>query len=214
MLEFFTKNNDDAINILKQDHDKVKDLFDDFEKAEKRSEKKKIIDKAIMELKIHATIEEEFFYPALRGQQEVDQELLNEAHEEHHVAKMLIAELDDIDETMDSYDAKFTVLAENIRHHIKEEEDELFPQARQTELDFEAMGNDFLTRKQQLKKTGVPASDEEKMIFGSKKSSKSSAKVAKPKKTAKKPVRQAAKAVKKSSSAKSSGHKASKKVYN
>lgn len=186
MLEFLTKSADDAIAILKKDHEKVKGLFDDFEKAEKLAQKKKIVSEAIMELKIHATIEEELFYPSLRGKQKVDQDLLSEADEEHHVAKLLIAELEQMDGKEDHYDAKFTVLAENIKHHVKEEEGELFPQARKTDIDFEALGKKLLARKQQLKKNGVPPCAEEIMISSHRKGSYDSpAKAAKTRKAPK-----------------------------
>jgi len=192
MFEFLAANTDDAINILKKDHDKVKGLFEDFEKAEKLAQKKKIIAEAIMELKIHATIEEEIFYPSLR-KQKVDKDLLNEADEEHHVAKLLIAELEQMDGTEEHYDAKFTVLSENIRHHIKEEEGELFPQARRTSVDFIALGKQLLIRKQQLKKNGIPPCAEERMIATQKKGSDDSpaqaAKKIKPVKLVKKAVK-------------------------
>ena len=164
MLEFMTKAGSDAIAILRKDHDKVRELFDQFEKADSLRQKKKIVAEAIMELKIHATIEEELLYPALR-KQKVEKDLLNEADEEHHVAKLLIAELDKMDGSEDHYEAKFIVLAENIRHHIKEEEGEMFPQARKTAVDFAALGKQLLMRKQQLMKNGVPTCAEEKMIF-------------------------------------------------
>jgi hemerythrin superfamily protein len=97
-----------AIAMLKKDHDTVKGLFDDFEKAETRVSKDKIITQAISALKIHAVLEEEIFYPAVR--EHVGQKLMNEADEEHHVAKVLIAELDG-KANNDHRDAKFTVLA-------------------------------------------------------------------------------------------------------
>ena len=137
MFESFTLSKEDAINILKSDHEKVKGLFDQFEKAESRSEKKKIVAQAIMELKIHAEIEEKIFYPTVRA--EVDNDLMNEADEEHHVAKLLIAELEQMDPSDDHWEAKFTVLSENIRHHIKEEEGEMLPQARRMDIDFNAL---------------------------------------------------------------------------
>lgn len=81
-----------AIAILKKDHDTVKELFDKFEKAETSAQKEKIITAALTELKIHAVIEEEIFYPTVR--KHVGNDIMNEADEEHHVAKVLIAELE------------------------------------------------------------------------------------------------------------------------
>ena len=163
MLEFLHQNPEDAINILKDDHNKVKDLFDKFEKSKTLREKKQIVHEAIMELKIHAAIEEEIFYPALHNKH-VDKKILNEADEEHHVAKVLIAELEIMDGTEEHFEAKFHVLSENIRHHIKEEEGDMFPEARGTDIDFEALGSKMLAKKTQLKKSGVPVFAEEKMI--------------------------------------------------
>ena len=99
-----------------------------------------------------------------------DLDIMNEADEEHHVAKLLIAELDRMSGSEGHFDAKFKVLAENIRHHIREEEGKMMPQARRTDIDFEALGQELLERKQELKKQGIPATAEEKMIsrFGMK----------------------------------------------
>ena len=105
---------DHAIAILKKDHDTVKALFEEFEKAETPARKTKIIDQALTELKIHAILEEEIFYPTVRAH--VGRDIMNEADEEHHVAKVLIAELDTVDAKNDHRDAKFTVLAESVRH--------------------------------------------------------------------------------------------------
>ena len=162
MLDFL-KTEDDALSLLKQDHDTVKELFTQFKDAESMEEKKKIAVQAITELRIHATIEEELFYPALRGREEVKQDLLNESDEEHHVAKLLIAELMQMT-TVDHFPAKFTVLAENIEHHIKEEENELFPQARRTNVDLVKLGKLLQARKDDLKKNGIPLNAEEKLM--------------------------------------------------
>lgn len=135
-----------AIELLKQDHAKVKELFERFEKTEDDAEKGEIVREAITELKIHAAIEEEIFYPALREVAEED--IMDEADEEHHVVKLLIAELEEMEPGDDHFDAKFTVLAENVRHHIKEEESEIFPKAKEAGAD--EMGEEMLARKQEL----------------------------------------------------------------
>ncbi len=143
----------DAITLLKEDHKKVKGLFDQFEKAKSESEKEKIAREAIKELKVHASIEEEIFYPMVRqalGKDEEDKELLNEATEEHRIAKTLIEALDDMNASDEDFEAKFTVLAENVRHHIKEEENELFPEARDAKLDFKELGGQLQSRKDEL----------------------------------------------------------------
>src|SRR5690606_27729554 len=116
-----------AIRILKDDHKKVKDFFTQFESATRRSQKKKIVAQAIAALKIHAALEEDIFYPAVR--KAVGKDIMTEADEEHHVAKVLIAELEEMDGSEAHYDAKFKVLAESVRHHIKEEEGKMLPKA-------------------------------------------------------------------------------------
>ena len=151
-----------AIAILKKDHDTVKGLFDEFEKAKSPAAKDKIIGKAVTELKIHAVLEEEIFYPTVRAH--VGSELMNEADEEHHVAKVLIAELDRDGRKNDHYEAKFAVLSESILHHIKEEENEMLPKAKELDIDFEALGQKMLDRKKELQKTGVPPDAEHAMV--------------------------------------------------
>lgn len=150
-----------AITILKKDHDTVKELFDNFEKTDSSAEKERIIAKALEELKLHAAIEEEIFYPAVR--KHVGKDLMNEADEEHHVAKVLIAELD-ANAAPDHRHAKFTVLAESVRHHIREEESEMLPKAKELEMDFEKLGLKMLDRKKELKQTGIPKDAEHAMV--------------------------------------------------
>jgi hypothetical protein len=162
MLERLLLSKSHAIAILMKDHDKVKELFDRFEKTTSSSEKEKIIDEAVMELKIHASIEEDIFYPAVRSH--VGKDLMNEADEEHHVARVLIAELDRGNRRDDHRHAKFTVLAESVRHHIKEEEGEMLPKAKDLKMDFEALGERMLARKNVLKREGVPQDAEHAMV--------------------------------------------------
>jgi hypothetical protein len=166
MLERLLLPEKHAISILMKDHDTVKELFDRFEKSESAAEKEKIIAEALTELKIHAVIEEEIFYPAVR--KHVGKDLMNEADEEHHVARVLIAELDRDGRGNDHRDAKFTVLAESVRHHIKEEESEMLPKAKALEVDFEALGQQMMERKKQLKRDGIPSDAEHAMVAGAK----------------------------------------------
>ncbi len=162
MLERLLLPEKHAIAILMKDHDVVKELFDRFEKAEAVSEKEKIIAEALTELKIHAAIEEEIFYPAVRKQ--LGKDLMNEADEEHHIARVLIAELELDGRGNDHRDAKFTVLSESVRHHIKEEEGEMLPKAKSVEMDFEALGQRLLDRKKELRKNGIPSDAEHAMV--------------------------------------------------
>ncbi|HYD17652.1 MAG TPA: hemerythrin domain-containing protein [Patescibacteria group bacterium] len=151
-----------AIALLKKDHDEVDALFKAFEKSDSKAEKEKIIQQAINALKMHAIVEEEIFYPTVRKQ--VGAEIMDEADEEHHVAKLLIAELDQKNGGGDHRFAKFTVLAENIKHHVKEEEDIMMPKAQETKVDFEALGEMILERKQQLMEKGIPVDAEHKLM--------------------------------------------------
>jgi Hemerythrin HHE cation binding domain len=162
MLEKLLLPEKHAISILIKDHDKVKELFDRFEKSESSGEKEKLIAEALTELKIHAVIEEAIFYPAVRKQ--LGRDLMNEADEEHHVARVLIAELDRDGSRDDHREAKFTVLAESVRHHIKEEEGEMLPKAKGLDVDFETLGEQMLARKKQLKRDGIPADAEHAMV--------------------------------------------------
>jgi len=164
-----------AIIILKKDHDVVKGLFDDFQAAETPTAREKIIGQALTALKIHAVIEEEIFYPTVRSH--VGSIVMNEADEEHHVAKVLIAELD-AGANNDHRTAKFTVLAENVRHHIKEEESDMLPKARELDIDFEALGKRMLDRKNQLEKNGVSPDAEHAMVAKAKGRGDSPAKAA------------------------------------
>src|SRR2546430_8329349 len=121
----------DALVLLKKDHDTVKKLFERFEKRPSKA----VADKIVRELSVHAAIEEQLFYPAVRqaaGQEELEEadEQVLEALEEHHVAKWLLAEIDKLDEDDERFEAKCTVLFESVRHHIKEEEGPLFRFAR------------------------------------------------------------------------------------
>ena len=160
-----TKNKTtNAIAMLKEDHEKVKDLFEKFEETNGSATKAKIVSEALMALKVHATIEEELFYPAVRQNIEDEQGIMDEADEEHHVAKVLVAELEKMTGDEDHWDAKFKVLAESVRHHIKEEEGKMFKEAKKTEIDFDILGSQMAHLKQKLMREGVPEDTEAKMI--------------------------------------------------
>jgi hypothetical protein len=119
---FATSKDSNAIVLLKADHKKGKGLFDQFEDAKDRKTKTTIVRKTLEELSIHAILEEETFHPSIRKKIDNDEGMMNEADEEHHVAKVLIAELDAMNGSESHYDAKFSVLAENVRHHIAMDE--------------------------------------------------------------------------------------------
>ncbi|MDP9301673.1 MAG: hemerythrin domain-containing protein, partial [Actinomycetota bacterium] len=120
----------DAITLLKQDHRAVEDLFKRFEQAGPRAyaTKRKIVDRIIRELSIHAAIEEQIFYPAVRESLHETEDQVLESLEEHHLVKVTLAELESADPKDERFDAKVTVLIENVRHHVQEEEGEMFPE--------------------------------------------------------------------------------------
>ena len=122
----------DAITLLKQDHKKVKGLFQQFDKAGDNAHqtKRKLVDEIIEELSIHAAIEEQIFYPAARAAVEDATDEVLESLEEHHVVKWVLSELDGMDPEAERFKAKVTVLKENVLHHAEEEETELFPKVR------------------------------------------------------------------------------------
>ena len=153
-----------AISMLKDDHDKVKDLFDKFEETNGSATKAKIVADILQELKVHATVEEELFYPALRQKIDDEEGLMDEADEEHHVAKVLIAEIEKMQGDEDHWEAKVTVLGESVRHHIKEEEGKMFKEAKKTEIDFDLLGSQMAHLKERLMTKGVPPDAEAKMI--------------------------------------------------
>lgn len=122
----------DAIALLKSDHDRVKSLFAQFEdNKENEDEKRKIAETIISEMMIHERIEEDVFYPAYRQAADKEgRELVAESVEEHHVVDLIVEELQTVELDDEQFDAKFKVLKENVEHHIKEEEEEMFPDAK------------------------------------------------------------------------------------
>ena len=152
----------DAIALLKADHRKVEELFEKFEDAKSASAKKALTQEICTELMIHATIEEEIFYPACKGK--VEEDLMDDSYVEHDGAKVMIAELLAGSPDDEFYDAKMTVLSEEIKHHVKEEEkpgEGVFSQARDGEVDMDELGERLAARKEELlakfKVEGLPA---------------------------------------------------------
>ena len=144
----------DAIATLIADHRKVKELFKEFaklkDKDDAEDDKSSLVAQICTELTIHTTIEEEIFYPAVREQIE-DDDLMDEALVEHAGAKDLIAQLEEMSSDDDLYDAKVTVLGEQIEHHVKEEEGEMFPKAKKAKVDSDALGAQMAQRRTELK---------------------------------------------------------------
>ncbi|MEY4880241.1 MAG: hypothetical protein RJB62_1710 [Pseudomonadota bacterium] len=150
----------DAVALLKADHRAVEDMFASYEKA-RAPKKQELAKKICLELTVHSLIEEEIFYPAVKG--DVEEDLLDEAYVEHDGAKVLIAELLAGSPDDDFYDAKVKVLSEMIKHHVKEEEkraEGMFAQARDAGVDMEDLGRRMSARKKELKAefkaSGIP----------------------------------------------------------
>jgi hypothetical protein len=137
--------------LLKADHREVEGYFEAFEKARSDDRKQQLAEKICRALTVHATIEEEIFYPAFLEATE-EEDLHHEAAVEHDGAKKLIAEIESSGPDDDYYDAKVTVLSEMIKHHVNEEEkrDGLFAKSRQSEMDLEALGEQLAARKAEL----------------------------------------------------------------
>jgi hemerythrin superfamily protein len=155
LLPFTSKTSNETIvnvvELLRKDHEKVKTLFRDFESAEESKEKGHIVQQAIAELEVHAAAEEKVFYPAVRKDSPDAASNLDESLEEHHVMRLLIEELKVMSPEDERFDAKFTVMAENVRHHIKEEEAELFARARTGDLNLNDLGKKLLAAKSSVR---------------------------------------------------------------
>jgi len=156
-----TKNRADAIALLKADHRKVEGLFKQFEVSKSDRKKQALAKEICTELMVHATIEEEIFYPACKGK--IEEDTLDEAYVEHDEAKVLISEIADSAPDNEFFDAKVKVLSEVIKHHVADEEarsEGMFAQAKAAGVDVEALGNRLTARKAELlaqfKANGLP----------------------------------------------------------
>lgn len=145
---------DDAVNLLMRDHKEVKALFKQYDKLANAeapaSERAAMAAEICSKLTVHATVEEELFYPAARELLGDDEDLVDEATVEHASAKDLIAQIENASPDDPLYDAKVKVLAEYIDHHVKEEEGEMFPKVRKTRLDLGTLGLAIADRKDEL----------------------------------------------------------------
>ena len=147
----------DAIDLLTEDHRKVDELFEDYEASKDEADdgaKEERVAEICLELTIHASVEEEIFYPAAREalESEDDAETLDEAEVEHQSIKDLVEQLQAMTAGEELYDAKVKVLAEYVKHHVQEEEGELFPALRGSDADLEALGAELAQRKEELRR--------------------------------------------------------------
>jgi flagellar hook-basal body complex protein FliE len=160
------KGAQDVLELLKEDHKKVNKMFEQFEKMKENEDedqeaKQLLVETACAELTIHAQVEEELFYPALREAID-DEDMLDEAEVEHNTAKQLITELAAMQPGDELYDAKFTVLGEYVKHHVQEEEKEMFQKAKKAKLDLVAMAEQVMERKMELRdELGLDAEEDD-----------------------------------------------------
>ena len=153
----------EATALLKADHRLVSDLFDQYEKTRSTARKKTLVASICKELGIHAQAEEEIFYPAVKAALK-DKELVPEAIVEHASLKDLIAQVEGKEPDGEMFDAKIQVLSEYVKHHVKEEETEMFPKARKTKLDMKALGAQIAARKDELKASWPMLQDKPGML--------------------------------------------------
>jgi len=144
----------DAISLLTNDHAEVNELFEQYkalaeDEGSMTTDKQSLAEEICTMLTVHAAIEEEIFYPAVRDALD-DSKLLDEAEVEHQAAKDLIEQIQDSDPSDPLYDARVNVLGEYVNHHVQEEEGELFPQVRDTELDLDSLGAEMSARQEEL----------------------------------------------------------------
>ena len=161
LTEASAEKTQDAIQLLMADHREVEALFKEFQNSKNDDdEKAHIVEKICEALGAHAEIEEEIFYPAARDALgEKGENMLDEAEVEHASIKSLVEQLQDAEPDAHLYDAKVKVLCEYVAHHVKEEEDEMFPKVKKTKLDLDKLGGELLARKTEL--LGSADDDEE-----------------------------------------------------
>ena len=139
----------DATTLLRADHKLVSGLFANYEKARTSAQKKKLVAQICSELTVHTQIEEEIFYPAVK-QALKDKELIPEATVEHASVKDLISQVEGVEPDGEMFDAKIKVLSEYVKHHVKEEQNEMFPKVKAAKLDLTKLGERMAARKKEL----------------------------------------------------------------
>jgi hemerythrin superfamily protein len=140
----------EATRLLRADHKLVNELFEQFESSRSSAKKQELVAQICMELTIHAQIEEEIFYPAVQ-QALKDKTLVPEAKVEHETVKYLIAQIQEESPDSELWEAKVTVLAEYVKHHVKEEQNEMFPKVKASKLDLIELGAKLAEGKEELK---------------------------------------------------------------
>lgn len=141
----------DATRLLEAEHRQLAAWFRAYEKTDAAAEKAGLAEKICLTLKVHTQVEEELFYPAAREALKADQEaMVDEAVVEHAAAKALIGEIEQMEVDEDLYDAKIKVLSEMVEHHVREEQRELFPACRRTDMDLAVLGGRLAARRDEL----------------------------------------------------------------
>jgi hemerythrin superfamily protein len=145
----------DALQLLKADHEEVSALFDKYEKGTRlgAEEKRALAEKICEALTVHAQIEEEIFYPACDEAVQKAEDLLAEARVEHQTLKDLIAKIEAQQPGTCEFDAEVKVLGEYVKHHVKEEQGEIFPKVRKSDLDLKSLGDELAERKANLEES-------------------------------------------------------------
>lgn len=144
-----TKKAQDATKLLRADHKLVNDLFEEYENTRSAKKKKELVAQICNELTVHALIEEEIFYPAVKKALK-DKELIPEANVEHQTLKDLIAQVEGKEPDGEMFDARIKVMSEYVKHHVKEEQNEIFPKAKASKLDMKELGAQLMQRKEEL----------------------------------------------------------------
>jgi hemerythrin superfamily protein len=193
--------------MIRQDHKKVEGLFRKVEQTKGAQAKRRLAENAMAELEIHAALEEEIFYPAVKKEVD-DGSMVQEAIQEHQTVKQLIAELKGMGEADDEFESQFSQLVENVQHHVEEEENEMLPKVEDSELDLNSLGAEMSQRRQDLQ-NGGRATKKKASAKSNRKTA--AAKSTGRKSTSKKSASSKTAARKTASSKKSTGRKATKK---
>ena len=138
-----------ATQLIRRDHKKVEGLFEKFGQTKTANAKKRVVDQVIQELEIHAKLEEEIFYPAVRKHLG-EEDMLEEAKQEHQQAKEIMRELKKMDAEDGDLEAQFSELVEGVKHHVEEEEGEMLPKVEESDMDLTEIGDEMSERKQEL----------------------------------------------------------------
>ena len=169
-----------ATQLIKRDHKKVEGLFDKFNNAKTPDAKKKVCEQVIQELEVHTKLEEEIFYPAVR-KHIGEEDMLEEAKQEHQEAKQIIAELKKGGMDDEEFESKFAELVEGVQHHVQEEEGEMLPKVEQSEMDLQEYGDEMTQRKSELMKQNSKSQASSKGRTSSSKTKSSKTKASKKK---------------------------------